>query len=125
MAELKFKVGDKVFVNGIIYQSANGTLTKGKAEKLHSTVKRVAQNAPHPYAVEGLYGWFEEKELKPELTVQIGDKVKVRKPITYGGKTVSLRYPDYIITNIVDDKATITHNQAQTIVVSAYNLEKI
>ena len=125
MAELKFKVGDKVFVNGTIYQSANGTLSWGKSDKIISTIKKVAARGAHPYAVEDIYGWFNPEAIKPILEVAVGDKVKVMKAFTYSGKSVTLRYQDYVITELIDDKATVTHNNAQTLVVNAYNLKKI
>ena len=125
MAELKFKIGDEVFVDGPIYQSANGTLTRGAAQKVSTKIKKVAERGAHPYAVEDVYGWFNPEAIKPKLTIQVGDEVKVLKAITYGGKSVSLRFPTYKVISLVDDKATITHFNTQTIVVNAYNLKKI
>lgn len=127
MADLKFKVGDKVLVTGPIYQSANGTLTSGEAKNRLARIRKVAVNAAHPYMIEGIFGWFTEASVKEyvEIPVEINDKVKVLKPITYNGQKVILRYKDYVVEELIGDKAKITHNHVQTIVVNAYNLEKI
>ena len=127
MAELRFKLGDKVLVNGIMYQSANGTLTKKTVKNQKSVITRVAEKGAHPYAVDNVYGWFNEGSLKklPEITVKVGDKVKVLNPMSYNGNRITLRYADYTITSLDDDKAVITHNHAQTLTVNAVNLQKI
>lgn len=125
MAELEFKVGDAVFVSGTIYQSANGTLTFGEAPKTVSKIKRTAPKGAHPYAIEDIYGWFDIKSVKKALDLQVGDKVQVIKSLSYHNKRLDLKYKDYVITNLDGDKATITHNNVQTVIVNAYNLEKL
>ena len=63
MAELKFKVNDKVVVNGPIYQSANGTLTNGEVQNKLFTIRKAVENAAHPYMMNGIFGWFNENEV--------------------------------------------------------------
>lgn len=127
MAALKFQVGDRVRVTGPIYQSANGTLTKGSLDKQIAVISKIASKGAHPYAVEGIFGWFNEAQITkiPQIAVKVGDTVKVLKPITYHGQRIVLKYNDYVVTDLVEDKATITHNHVQTVVVNATNLEKI
>lgn len=127
MAELKFKLGDKVIVNGAMYLSANGTLTKKTVSNQKSVITKIAEKGAHPYAVDNIYGWYNESALKkaPEITVKVGDKVKVLHAITYHGNKIPLRYKDYEVISLEDDKAIITHNNAQTITINAVNLEKI
>lgn len=56
MAELKFKLGDKVIVNGIMYQSASGTLEKTRVSNRTAVITKVAEKAIHPYAIDHIYG---------------------------------------------------------------------
>lgn len=125
MAE--FKIDDKVVVNGPIYQSANGTLTKGEVKNQVGIIEKALERAAHPYMIKGLYGWFNEAQLKKILPipVEIGDKVRVLKPFTYNGKKIVLRYKDYVVDELIGDKAVVTHNHVQTLAVNAFNLEKI
>lgn len=125
MAELQFQVGDKVFVSGKIYQSANGTLTFGDSPKITSTIKKVAPKGAHPYAVEDIYGWFDINSVKPALDLEVGDTVSIIKPVSYYGQKLALRYKEYEITALVDDKVTVSYHNLQTVVVNAYNLEKL
>lgn len=127
MAELKFKIGDNVIVNGPVYQSANGTLTSGEIKNQLYTIEKAVERAAHPYMVKGVFGWFNESQLKKviPIPVEINDKVKILHPVSYSGKKVVLRYKDYVVEELVGDKAIITHNHVQTIAVNAYNLEKI
>lgn len=124
---MKFQAGQKVILNGPIYQSANGTLTKGTAENKLCIIRKVAENAAHPYMIEGTYGWFNEDEFseyKP-IPVEINDFVKILKPITYSGQKFVKRYDVYVVRELIGDKATVSHNGVQTVVVNAYNLEKV
>lgn len=124
---LKFKVGDKVLVSGPVYQSANGTLTSGEVKEKLVVVRKALENAAHPYMMTGIFGWFKEEQIKEykEIPVEINDKVKILKPISYSGKKLVLRYKDYVVQELIGDKATVTHNHVQTVIVNAYNLEKI
>lgn len=125
MAELEFKIGDDVLVSGTVYQSANGTLAFGEVPKTVSKIKRVAPKGAHPFAVEDVYGWFNAESVKPVLDLKVGDKVHLIRPRSYHDKILHLKYKDYTITKLEDDKATVTHNDLQTVIVNAYNLEKI
>jgi len=126
MAELKFTIGDAVVVSGPVYQSANGTLTKGEIKNQVHTIEKAIERAAHPYMVKGIFGWFNEEQLKKyiPIPVEINDTVKVKTPVSYGGKKLALRYSDYVVKELIEDKAVVTHG-TQTITVNAYNLEKI
>ena len=127
MAETKLQIGDTVIVNGPVYQSANGTLTKGEIKNQLHTIEKAVERAAHPYMVKGIFGWFDAKELKKviPIPIEVNDKVKVLKPVSYSGKRLVLRYKDYIVQELIGDKAVISHNNAQTLIVNAFNLEKI
>lgn len=60
---MKFKIGDKVIINGNLYISSN-------AEKPSSTVKnkvtyitRIAKGSKHPYNTTGDLGWMNESSI--------------------------------------------------------------
>ena len=81
MTKFKFKPGDTVGITGKIYQSANGTLTGKTLSNFKGTIKKIAEKAAHPYAIEGMWGWFDEKELKPYIAppeIFAGDKVNIQ-----------------------------------------------
>ncbi len=130
MASFKFKPGDTVEINGKIYQSANGTLVGKTLDGFKGTIKKVAEKAAHPYAIEEMWGWFNEKELKAYIAppkVTIGDKVQLIKNITYANTDIRLR-PDmiYIITNINGKKVDISSPKGSAkFTVNIYNLKKV
>ena len=124
---LKFKIGDNVIAKGKYYQSANGTLLGGEVEKLKGTIRKAASKGAHPYMLDTLFGWFDEKSLSeykiPE--VQVGDEVKLIRNENYSHKPIKLSLGNiYIVKEINDDKATIEKNNF-VFVVNAYNLKKI
>ncbi len=56
MAGLQFKIDDRVIVNGPIYQSANGNLTKGEVKNQSGIIEKAVEKAAHPYMIKGLFG---------------------------------------------------------------------
>lgn len=126
MKELQFKVGDSVIAKGDIYQSANGTLLHGNVVKKRGFIKKIAPKGAHPYAIDTIDGWFNEKSIfeykLPE--VEIGDKVKLiknenylHKPIRFSAGVI------YELKSIDDDIAIIEFNNL-TFKVNVYNLKK-
>lgn len=127
MADFKFKPGDEVMITGKIYQSANGTLTGKTLKRYKGTVKKIAEKAAHPYAIEEMWGWFNENELKPYVAppkFEIGDKVKLIKNITYSGNKFVPKRDIYELLKVEDDKAYIGINGVQSSIVSIFNLKK-
>lgn len=127
MAELKFQIGDKVFINGTYYQSANGTLVGGTANKKILEIDRIAANAAHPYHVKGISGWFMEDALKKYEVppFNVGDEVKVINPITYGNKPFKTWYNTYDVLAMDFDRITIGKKGTIAAVVNAKNLQKV
>lgn len=61
---MKFKIGDKVVLNGYIYVSSNATTPSKKITNKITNVTRIAKGAKHPYNTTGDLGWCDESSLK-------------------------------------------------------------
>lgn len=82
----KFKVGDKVVINGALYVSANAAAPSGVVTNKVTQITR-AITAAHPYNTTGDLGWMNESDIrlyeepKPEppkpTGIAVGDIVKV------------------------------------------------
>lgn len=86
----KFKVGDKVYIEGALYASSTAKNATGKSSKKLTTITRVAKDTAHPYNTTGDLGWMNEKDItlyiepaKPtpveptKVELKVGDKVKI------------------------------------------------
>lgn len=76
--QAKFKVGDRVFIKGNLYKSANATNASGWAERV-TYITRYAEGTKHPYNTTGDLGWIDESaiELATDYSLKVGDKVKI------------------------------------------------
>ena len=61
---LKFKVGDKVVVNGALYRSSTATSPTSSVKNKTTVITRVAVGAAHPYNTTGDLGWMNESDIK-------------------------------------------------------------
>ena len=61
---MKFKIGDKVILNGYIYVSSNATTPSKKITNKITNVTRIAKGSKHPYNTTGDLGWCDEASLK-------------------------------------------------------------
>lgn len=61
---MKFKIGDKVVLNGYIYVSSNATTPSKKITNKITNVTRIAKGSKHPYNTTGDLGWCDESSLK-------------------------------------------------------------
>lgn len=61
---LKFKVGDKVVVNGSLDKNSNAETPKGSVKNKSTTITRVAIGSKHPYNTTGDLGWMDEASIK-------------------------------------------------------------
>ena len=61
---MKFKIGDKVVLNGYIYVSSNATTPSRKITNKVTNITRIAQGTKHPYNTTGDLGWCDEASLK-------------------------------------------------------------
>ena len=82
---MKFKIGDKVVLNGYIYTSSNATTPTKKITNKVTNVTRIAKGAKHPNNTTGDLGWCDEASLKLyedptkkyEVEVELIDKDKL------------------------------------------------
>jgi len=95
---LKYKVGDKVIINGRLYRNADGGNPGKTVTNRVTTITRVAAGHNYPYNTTGDLGWMSEDSIKPytpapEPTgLQVGDNVKivnVGRASSYGDKPVA------------------------------------
>lgn len=61
---MKFKIGDKVILNGYIYVSSNATTPSKKITNKITNITRIAKGSKHPYNTTGDLGWCDEASLK-------------------------------------------------------------
>lgn len=79
---MKFKIGDKVRINGDLYMSSTAAKPVSKVNNKVTYITRVAKGAPHPYNTTGDLGWMNEssielyKEPEPvyECEIELTDK---------------------------------------------------
>ena len=82
---MKFKIGDKVIINGNLYKSSNATTPSSTVKNKVTNITRIAQGAKHPYNTTGDLGWMDEKDIKLyvdpvkkyEVEVELIDKDKL------------------------------------------------
>lgn len=60
---MKFKIGDKVILNGYIYTSSNATKPANIIKNKITNITRVINGAKHPYNTTGDLGWCDESSL--------------------------------------------------------------
>lgn len=61
---MKFKVGDKVIINGGLYVSSNANAPVSFVKNKVTTITRVAPGAKHPYNTTGDLGWMNESDIR-------------------------------------------------------------
>ena len=61
---MKFKICDKVILNGYIYVSSNATTPSRKITNKVTNITRIAKGSKHPYNTTGDLGWCDESSLK-------------------------------------------------------------
>ena len=61
---MKFKIGDKVILNGYIYSSSNAIKPANKITNKITNITRIASGSKHPYNTTGDLGWCDESSLK-------------------------------------------------------------
>ena len=61
---MKFKIGDKVILNGPIYVSSNAANPANYITDKVTNITRIAEGSKHPYNTTGDLGWCDEGSLK-------------------------------------------------------------
>lgn len=62
-SEPKFKIGDKVVINGGLYVSSNASKPTGNVKNKITTITRYAEGTAHPYNTAGDLGWMNESDI--------------------------------------------------------------
>ena len=88
----KFKIGDKVIINGALYTSSNAASPAGSVNNKITNITRKNPGSAHPYNTTGDLGWMDESSIRkaeepkpqpapqpaPQPTgLQVGDRVKI------------------------------------------------
>lgn len=81
---MKFKIGDKVIINGNLYKSSNATTPSSTVKNKITNITRIAKGSKHPYNTTGDLGWMDESsiklyedEKKYEVEIELIDKDKL------------------------------------------------
>jgi len=93
---LKYKVGDKVILNGTLYTTSNGGKAGATVKDKHTTITRAVAGKPYPYNTTGDLGWVAESSVsldsgtptptpKPSEGFKVGDYVVPTKLVDYKG----------------------------------------
>ena len=97
----KYKVGDKVIINGQLYGNADGGNPGQTVHNKVTNITRVAEGHPYPYNTTGDLGWMAESSISPYVEptptpqptgLQVGDKVKIigtGNGSSYGGSNTA------------------------------------
>lgn len=81
--ELKFNVGDKVYIEGPLYISSDAEKPNGSLSKKATVITRVALGAKHPYNTTGDLGWMDESSITERsdeptpVSLKVGDTVEI------------------------------------------------
>lgn len=60
----KFKIGNKVVINGSLYATSSSNKANGYVSNKTTTITRTSMGAKHPYNTTGDLGWMDEKDIK-------------------------------------------------------------
>ena len=78
---MKFKIGDKVIINGNLYKSSNANTPTSSVKNKITNITRIATGSKHPYNTTGDLGWMDESsiklyqdEKKYEVEIELTDK---------------------------------------------------
>ena len=78
---MKFKVGDKVIINGNLYVSSNALKPASSIKNKVTNITRIATGSKHPYHTTGDLGWMDESsnklyqdDKKYEVEIELTDK---------------------------------------------------
>lgn len=61
---MKYKIGDKVIINGNLYKSSNATTPTSTVKNKVTNITRIAKGSKHPYNTTGDLGWMDESSIK-------------------------------------------------------------
>lgn len=104
-SKLKYKIGDKVILNGQLYGNADGGNPGQIVTNKVTNITRIAEGHLYPYNTTGDLGWMAEahielyKEPEPEK-LKVGDKVVPLTLVDYKGTSLVQFDKEYTIMQI-------------------------
>lgn len=128
--KLKFKMGDKVVINGPLYKSSTAEKSTSSVKSKVTTITRIAIGTKHPYNTTGDLGWMNESSItlyqEPKKTpIKKGDKVKVLTNLQFNGKPFRVWHKSYDVIQVSGTRIVIGRGSSVTAAVHVNNLEKI
>ena len=114
---LKYKVGDKVIINGRLYGNADGGKPGKTVKNKVTNITRIAEGKPYPYNTTGDLGWMSEDSIShytdpiPSTDFKIGDKVVPITLVNYNGTKLIQYDPYYYITEISRNRGVLSANR--------------
>ena len=113
----KFKIGDKVIINGRLYGNADGGKPGKTVKNKITNITRIAEGKPYPYNTTGDLGWMSEDSIShytdptPSTDFKVGDKVVPITLVNYNGTRLIQYDPYYYITEISGNRAVLSANR--------------
>ena len=113
----KFKIGDKVIINGKLYGDADGGKPGKTVKNKVTNITRIAEGKPYPYNTTGDLGWMSENSISPytdhipSTDFKVGDKVVPITLVDYNGRRLIQYDPYYYITEISGNRAVLSANR--------------
>ena len=113
----KFKIGDKVIINGKLYGDADGGNPGKTIRNKVTNITRIAEGKPYPYNTTGDLGWMSENSINPytdpipSKDFKVGDKVVPITLVNYNGTRLIQYDPYYYITEISGNRAVLSANR--------------
>lgn len=113
----KFKIGDKVIINGKLYGDADGGKPGKTVKNKVTNITRIAEGKPYPYNTTGDLGWMSENSISPytdpipSTDFKVGDKVVPLTLVDYNGTRLIQYDPYYYITEISGNRAVLSANR--------------
>lgn len=104
-SKLKYKIGDKVILNGQLYGNSDGGNPGQIVKNKVTNITRIAEGHLYPYNTTGDLGWMAEvhielyKEPEPEK-LKVGDKVVPLTLVDYKGTSLVQFDKEYTIMQI-------------------------
>ena len=111
---LKYKIGDKVIINGRLYGDSYGGKPGKTVKDKHTTITRTNAGAPYPYNTTGDLGWMSEDSITlytdpiPSTDFKVDDKVVPITLVDYNGRRLIQYDPYYYITEISGNRAVLS-----------------
>ena len=118
---LKYKVGDKVVLNGTLYSTSNGGKAGATVKDKHTTITRAIAGKPYPYNTTGDLGWVAESSVSLDKPAPSPEPPKPSEGFKVGDYVVPTKLVDYKGTHLIqyDEKYQIIQKDSRGNVLGA------